>query len=629
MAKKKRKQIIKSATTAAESASFSDRYSHMLVAAILLLALILRIAALIDLSGSVYSYFLLWDEKIYHEWAKKIAEGTFASTSVYEFSPLFAYIMAAIYKIASPDIFYVRVLNVLFGVLTCWFVYLIGKVFASRQVGLLACLVACLYKPFIFYSIVPLKDILGVCLFAMMVYFFLTVLDEMPGSDITITRSHKSTAIEKWLPAKIGCLGLAAGFLINVRPNAVVILPCILLLILWYAYKDKIPLKKLSLIIVLYIAGLTAALSPFFIRNYLTAGKIALTTTQAGYNLYLGNNLRNPDPYYRPVPFASSSPFEQGTQFAIEASRRAGKKLSPQEASDYWIKEVINMAISEPAPFTWKLLQKTLVLFNQFEACDHYHIPFVSSFVTFFKLPFFGFWLILPLGMAGMIVSSFRQRAARALGVIFGLYGMTLIVFFTNGRYRLPLLVILIPFAVIGAMHLFSSLKEKLLRQAGITGAIMITFLFIEFLPVQATDDVTAYYNTHAIILDSKGFTNEAIMYWKTSSDMNKPYSAFANLSLAGKYFQRGDVPAGNMYLNKIPDDSFAAASKYELSGDVIVYKNQIPDAISAYKRSLEINPGQRRVVAKLIRLYRGTDPPQAIQEEERLKYISSFYDLM
>ena len=83
------------------------------------------------------------------------------------------------------------------------------------------------------------------------------------------------------------------------------------------------------------------------------------------------------------------------------------------------------------------------------------------------------------------------------------------------------------------------------------------------------------------------------------------------------------------MYLNKIPDDSFAAASKYELSGDIMTYKNRIPEAISAYKKSLEINSGQRRVLAKLIRLYRSINPSKAVQEEERLKYISSFYDLM
>jgi 4-amino-4-deoxy-L-arabinose transferase-like glycosyltransferase len=626
MAKKKQKQFIKNTAAAAEMVSFTDRYSHVLVAAILLLALIVRIAALIDLSGSIYADFLLWDERIYHEWAKKIAEGTFSSKTIYEFAPLFAYITAFIYKIASPDIFYVRILSIFSGVLTCWLVYLIGKELANKQVGLFACLIACLYKPFIFYSIVPLKEMSGVCLFAVTVYFFLTALNETPEKRRLKNGIQNSTVIDKWMSIKICSLGIAAGLLINIRPNAVILLPVIPFVMLFYLNKERVSLKRASLILIMYIAGIAVAVSPFIIRNYLVAGKVALTTSQAGFNLYLGNNLQNPDPYYRPVSFASSSPFEQGTQFTIEASRRVGGKLDPQEASDYWTKEILTMAVSEPVPFTRKLMQKTLVLFNQFEACDHYHIPFLSDFVKFFNIPFLSFWLILPLGMAGMIVSIFRQRATRGLAVITALYGLTLIVFFTSARYRLPLLVILIPFAAMAVWHLTSSIRKKVFRQTVLPGVIIVSFLIIEFLPVRATDDVTAYFNTHAIILDSKGFTNEAIMYWKTSSDMNKSFSAFANLALAGKYFQRGDLQSGNYYLNKIPDNSFAAASKYELFGDIMTHNNQLPEAISAYKKSLEINSGQRRVLAKLIHLYSSKDPQKAVQEEARLKYLSSFY---
>jgi len=339
--------------------TITNRHGHLLLAGILFLALMLRITALVDLSHSVYFDFLLWDERVYHEWAKKIADGTFTSGSVYEFAPLFAYITAFIYKMLSPDIFHVRILNIIFGVLTCWLIYLIGTTLANKRIGLFACLIACLYKPFIFYSIVPLKESLSTFLFALTVYLFAAAME-------------KSGILSLRTGILIGSLGIAAGLLINVRPNAVVILPVIPLFLLWYAYRNVPSLKKLSLILILYIAGVSVALSPFVIRNYLVAGKVGLTTTQTGFNLYFGNNPGNPDPYYRPAPFASSSPFEQGIQFTIEASRRMGKRSSSDEASRYWTGEVLRMAMSEPAAFIRKLWQKTLVLFNRFEACDHY-----------------------------------------------------------------------------------------------------------------------------------------------------------------------------------------------------------------------------------------------------------------
>lgn len=587
----------------------SDRYFYLLVSGVLFLALILRIAALLYLKKSVYSDFLLWDEKVYHTWASRISNGTYKSLSVYEFAPLPAYVMALVYKIFSTDILCIRILNIIFGVLTCSLVYLIGKEMANRITGLFACLIASLYKPFIFYSIVPLKTSLCLFLFASTIYLFVVIL-------------NKDSMIRVFL------LGIAIGLTLNVRPQCVVIIPLMPLVILWNIYRGKASLKILTANLILYIVGLSLSISPFIVRNYLVSGEFVLTSSQAGFNLYTGNNLQNKDPYYRPVSFASSSPFEQGTQFTIEASRRIGTKLSPQKASSYWTREVINTALGQPDAFIWKIFEKTLVLFNQFEAGDHYHIGFVSDFVKFFKFPFFSFWFILPFGLAGMAVSTFGSRKSLALTAIFFSYALTLIAFHSNTRYRLPMLIILIPFAVMGINNLLSYIKKRQFNKIGIYSAIAIALFVIEFLPVRGTGDMTAYYNTHAINLNSKGFEDEAIQYWEKSSRMRKPYSAFANLALSGKYYRKGDIQKAVYYLDRIPDNSFAAAPKYEMIGDMMMDQRQIKKAISAYEKSLEINSGQRRSRIKLVKIYRRIDKQRALQEYEKFKYISSFYDI-
>jgi len=608
---KERKQASTKLNITQGLAEISDRYVYLAIGCILLLALILRIVALLYMKKSIYFDFLLWDERLYHTWAAKIADGTYKSFSVYEFAPLPAYVMALIYKIFSPNILYIRITNIIFGILSCYLVYLIGKEMANRTVGLFACIIAAVYKPFIFYSIVPLKASLSVFLFASAIYLFVAILNK-PSM------------------MKVLLLGLAGGLMLNVRGNFAVIIPLMLLIILLHLYREeRAYLKTLSATLLLFITGLALSTSFFIVRNYRVAGEFALTTSQAGLNLYLGNNLENPDPYYRPVPFAWSSPFEQGVQFTIEASRRTHKRLSPQQASSYWSREVFRMALNHPAAFLWKLCRKTLVLFNQFEAGDHYHIGFVSNFVEFFKFPFFSLWLILPFGMAGMAVTMFNSRKSLALSSIFLLYGATLIAFYTNTRYRLPLLVVLIPFAVIGISHLPSFLRHRRFNRIGAYSAIAIAFFVIEFLPVRGTDDMSAYYNTHAIILDSKGFEDRAMQYWEKSSRMNKPFSAFANLSLAAKYFGKRDIQKAVNYLDKIPDNSFAAASKYEIKGDFLANQGQMENAISAYRRSLEINSGQRRARLKLARIYSRVDKERALQEYEKLKYIWSFYDLL
>ena len=142
----------------------------------------------------------------------------------------------------------------------------------------------------------------------------------------------------------------------------------------------------------------------------------------------------------------------------------------------------------------------------------------------------------------------------------------------------------------------------------------------ITFLPVQGTDDLTAYYNTHAIVLNKKGLTSEAIRYWEESSRMNKPFSAFANLSLARKYLSRYDTETALRYLDQISDHSFAAAYKYSLLGDTMLRRRQTEKAIAAYEKSLDIQSRQKRVRKKLARIYKMKRKKRSLRENGKLE---------
>jgi tetratricopeptide (TPR) repeat protein len=582
-----------------------EKYVTPLLAVTLIVALIVRMAALLSLHNSLYSNFLLPDEQVYQNWALAILYKK--PFLVYDFSFLPAYIMAFVYRVSAIDIYYIRILNVIFGVLTCWLIYKIGEELAGRTIGLYSCMIASLYKPFIFFSITLLKESLVLFLFAATIYLLLALMN-------------------RYSAMRIFCIGSVGAFLINVRANAVVLIPVILLLILWDIWNNKILKNRQAFMaLVTFILGFAFASTPFIAYNYTTSHSLTATPV-GGFNLYIANNLQNPDPYYRPVPFATSAPSEQAIHFVIEASRREGKRLSLGESSNYWTQQVIKIALEHPAAILWRICQKTLTLFNQFEAEDNYHIGFMSNFITFLKLPFFSYWFIFPFGIAGMVLHTLQSKKNLALSLISAAYALTLIIFYTNARIRIPLLVILIPFAVLGLIRTIGYWKEKRGKATSLYATIIFSFLVIEFLPVQGTGDMTAYYNLHAINLVSKGLENEAIDYWKMSSNMDKPYSAYANLSLARRYYQKGMIAEGDAYLNKVPDSSFAVASKYKLLGDTLKDRGQIDGAIQSYKKSLAINSGQVIARGELIKLYRINNQDKALQEEKELQYILSFY---
>jgi hypothetical protein len=138
-----------------------DNLFRLMVAGVLVLALALRIIALLSLKDTAYYDVLLADERTYHEWAMEIAAGTYAATTVPDFAALPADVMAAVYRLFSPDPLYVRMLNILIGVTTCGFMILAGTALSNRTVGLVCGLVASLYEPFIFFSITVHKTALS------------------------------------------------------------------------------------------------------------------------------------------------------------------------------------------------------------------------------------------------------------------------------------------------------------------------------------------------------------------------------------------------------------------------------------------------------------------------------------
>ncbi len=628
MKKSKKKELSAKSQGSAPPVSFAQGNIHFLLPAILFGALLVRIYALSNFSNSLYGDFLIYDEQVYQSWAESILAGK--SFVVHAFSPLPAYVMAGVYRLFGIDTDYVRMVNILLGVFTCLFIYFIGRDLADRTIGLIACLIASLYKPFIFFSITVLKESLGLFLFSAAIYLFISLMKDMDPPPVTqgIQEEGQGKKDRSWVhyASKFLFLGITVGLLINVRQNCVALLPVFPLFLLWMMYKKVFPFQKAALTITVYVVGIVLSLSPFLIRNYYATGEFRASPA-GGFNLYLGNNLNNPLPYYRPAPFATSSPTNQATQFIIEASRRVGKKLSPREASSFWTREVIKIAEKRPGALAWKIWQKTLVLFNRSEADVNYDLGFISRFIPIFRLPFFAFWFVFPLGMAWMILSIRKSRKALALSAVFLVYALTLIAVFSSMRIRIPLLVILIPYAAMGFDRFFKVMKRQIPMAETYRYLIVIALLtVIEFLPITGTGDMAGHYNTHAINLDSKGFKGEAFKYWKESSAMKESFSAYANLALAAKYYQRNDYIKGNLYLDQIPDDSFAAADKYNLLGDSLAKQKQNDKAIAAYEKSLQINSGLIQVRMKLINLCEERNPQKAQEEKAYLAYIQSFY---
>ena len=79
-------------------------------------AAIAHVAVHLAARASPYLAFRVGDETYYHDWARAIAGGALLRDTAFFTSPLFAYALAALYRIAGDSIGAVQALNLVLGV---------------------------------------------------------------------------------------------------------------------------------------------------------------------------------------------------------------------------------------------------------------------------------------------------------------------------------------------------------------------------------------------------------------------------------------------------------------------------------------------------------------------------------
>ena len=578
---------------------------RLLLALILAVAACLRITALLGLRGSIYRDYLFPDERGYADWAKDLVAGV--PRYLCHISPLPAYYMAAIYRVFGMDPVHIRYANLVLGVLTCWVLVGIGSRIGGTLVGLVSGLIAATYLPFIFLSITVLKEPLVLLTFSLMVFFFLGELKR---------HRHWQTL----------CLGLTFGLITVLRPNAGVAALIMGPVVCWRARHKARSMRPLAHAAATLALGLLIPSAPFMAENYLVAGQLT-PAPQGGVELYLGNSNAIDRPYYTPAPFATPSPEEQGIHFRIEASRRVGRILTFAEASSYWADQVARDAKRSALAFTRRMFRKTLAAFHAYEESDNHSIEFLRRFIPCLRWPLLSFSVVMPLGMAGLIlrIGMRSSRGALALLAVVIMYSGTLVGLYCNIRLRVPLLIVLIPFASAALVHLTQLGQWKKSHLAGLLTTVTL-FVVIEHLPFTGRPDLTGHYNTHASLLLEKGDEPGALACWHMSQQMKGVFSDFATLSLARSALAHGDTGRAVEMVQAISDESFSAAFKYDLLGDARRTGNRPIEAAEAYEKSLSINSALRDTRHKLLSIYQGLNAEKAREQAETLEYIEGFY---
>ncbi|MBN2070048.1 MAG: glycosyltransferase family 39 protein [Candidatus Krumholzibacteriota bacterium] len=430
-----------------------------LAALVVFTALALRLAHLLFTAKlNPLATDLVLDAAVYDRWAKVIVWGGDPVSTQLMQAPLFPWFVSTIYRVFGPSLTAVRAVQALLGTITVGLILTYTRrLFRSSAAGIIAGTFIALYLPAIFYEGVLAPATLVLFLNSLFVF-------------LMIPESRYPSA------PRLLLAGFVLGLSVMAKPVALLLLPFAILHLLlrirkfeggyladrrreWAGY-----LRTLSFSSVMMVFGIAIAAAPLSIRNARLTGEFIPLTTGGGINFYIGNNPEANGfysvPFYRGEALGGS-PEEQRIRMHDIASDEEGKDLTHSEVSRFWMRKGKDSILEDPIRWMRLLGRKSVYFWNSYERANIESLPFHRRFGGILSLPLFTFGIVAPLALAGIFISRGRWRQLTLLYGGIAAYFAAALLFYVLARYRLPIVVFLIPFAGAGAAGILKMLIKR------------------------------------------------------------------------------------------------------------------------------------------------------------------------
>lgn len=225
--------------------------------------------------------------------------------------------------------------------------------------------------------------------------------------------------------------GLLLGLSALARPNMLLFLP---VAGFWVAAARGWRRQAVAPV-ALVMAGAALAIAPATLTNYFAGGKFALVSTNAAWNLYIGNAHDAWGVYVRPASMWDIVFKEDKNEAVID-----------------WTPYLLESIRAHPTAMPRLLLRKTRFFWQSAEIPHIVNFYLKRPFSPFLRSPLV-FGVVAPLGLVGL-VTVFLRRSHRVAGgpaallaLFLATYSASIIMVFVLARFRLPALAVLILFA--------------------------------------------------------------------------------------------------------------------------------------------------------------------------------------
>ncbi len=551
---------------------------------VFLLAIAVRLGSVFATADVATVRYLIGDAAGYMAWAHRLADGAWIGKESFYQAPLYPYTLGVLIEVFGSSVLAARVMQCVWGAVGCALIAFAASRMFGRRVGWVSGVMLALYAPAIYYDGIIQKASLS-CLLSCGVVAGVVACGGMMKRRVGLL-----------------ALGVVVGLLCLTRENALLWLG---VLGVWVVLRDKHQdLVGRIRDGAIYGAGALIALAPALTHNVYVSGTWSLTTSQSGPNFYIGNSAEA-DGRYRPLVRGHETPNFERADAARLAEAASGRALSPREVSAYWMGRSWDDIAADPARWMGLLVRKLLMTINRYEVADgdSLYVHARSSWMLLGLGSVWHFGLLFPLGAYGLF-AAWRER--RPVGVFAALLlSMTIGVaaFFILGRYRLPLVPVLVPFAAFGVVRLVDWVRCGQWRQLFGGVAVTVPLIVICHWPVhdEARLDALAAMNA-GVALAQMGEVEEAMGLFEDAVAAH-PTSVEANHNLALALAVQGRFAEAVPYYRRVLEAAPTLAGVAFNLGVALEQVGNVSAALEYYRVAVAQDPedvAARRAVVRL-----------------------------
>jgi hypothetical protein len=412
---------------------------------IILLALCLRVVAAFYMGDRVVDSPGTFDQISYNMLASRVLNGqgftvaadwwpaTPAGAPTAHWSYLYTLYLVVIYGLFGYHPLIARLFQaILAGICMPWLVYRLGQRHFGPYVGLVAAGLMAIYAYFIYYAAALMTE----------TFYITAILWSLDLAGQLESQPH--SAYRQGL-----LLGLALSITIMLRQVFLLFLPFLFAWLLWRSYRHQSrslfhmvgALITATIILILSIA-------PWTVRNYLAFdGQFVLLNTNAGFAFFWGNHPIHNYNFISILPATGPS-----YQDLIPSDL---KDLNEAALDGALLKRGVAFVLAEPDRYLILSISRIKDYFKFWPSSDSGLISNVSRLISFGVL-----W---PFMVYGLILGLRRYFSAPILIMYFFIIVYTLIhlLSWTLIRYRLPVDAILLVFAGVALVEIWTKLTQR------------------------------------------------------------------------------------------------------------------------------------------------------------------------